>query len=214
MSNSNSWLDEIIAILTELDGTGTLNQIKTKVMERNKIDLSRYQHKQSIAARIRKTIYQHSSQCDIYKGEQDLFYAVNGKGNGLWGLRDYDNNSNSDLIDGEEGFFEGRQILKAHLSYERNSKVIKLAKERFKQLHDGKLFCEVCGFDFSKAYGELGKDFIEGHHTVPVSELKEGSVTKVEDIIMVCANCHRMLHRKRPWLSKDSLKLSIKTNIH
>ena len=58
MSNSTSWLDEIIAILTELDGAGTLNQIKTKVMERNKIDLNRYQHEQSIAARIRKTIYQ------------------------------------------------------------------------------------------------------------------------------------------------------------
>ncbi|MEE6198802.1 hypothetical protein [Bacillus cereus] len=58
MSNSTSWLDEIIAILTELDGAGTLNQIKTKVMERNKIDLNRYPHEQSIAARIRKTIYQ------------------------------------------------------------------------------------------------------------------------------------------------------------
>ncbi|PGA28128.1 hypothetical protein COL80_07465 [Bacillus thuringiensis] len=58
MSNSTSWLDEIIAILTELDGAGTLNQIKTKVMERNKIDLNRYQHEQSIAVRIRKTIYQ------------------------------------------------------------------------------------------------------------------------------------------------------------
>lgn len=68
MSNSNSWLDEI----------GTLNQIKTTVMERSKIYLSRYQHEQSIAARIRKTIYQHSSECDIYKSDQDLFYAVNG----------------------------------------------------------------------------------------------------------------------------------------
>ncbi|HDR7632539.1 TPA: hypothetical protein QCX75_001234 [Bacillus mycoides] len=44
MSNSSLWLDEIITILTELDGTGTLNQIKTKVMERIKIDLSRYQY--------------------------------------------------------------------------------------------------------------------------------------------------------------------------
>ncbi|WP_306472500.1 HNH endonuclease [Bacillus toyonensis] len=198
----------MIAILTELDGAGTLNQIKTKVIERNKIDLNRYQHEQSIAARIRKTIYQHSSECDIYKGEQDLFYAVNGKGNGWWGLRDYDNNSNSDLIDGEEAFAKGRQILKAYLSYKRNSKVIKLAKERFKQLHGGKLSCEVCGFEFYKAYG----DFIEGHHTVPVSELKEGSVTKVEDIIMVCANCHRMLHRKKPWLSKKQLKSILNEN--
>ncbi|EJS63092.1 hypothetical protein ICU_04698 [Bacillus cereus BAG2X1-1] len=91
--------------------------------------------------------------------------------------------------------------------YERNSKVIKFAKERFKQLHNVKLFREVCDFDFYKAYGELGKDFIEGNHTVPVSELKEGSTTKVKDIVMVCANFHRMLHRKRPWLSKLNLQL-------
>ncbi len=29
--------------------------------------------------------------------------------------------------------------------------------------------------------------------------------TKPEDITMVCANCHRMLHRKRPWLTIDEL---------
>lgn len=78
---------------------------------------------------------------------------MNGKGNGCWGLRDYDNNSNSDSIDGEDTFAEGRQILKTHLSYERNNKVIKLANARFKQLHNGKLFCEVCGFDFIRHMG-------------------------------------------------------------
>ncbi|UZW66371.1 hypothetical protein OC195_21405 [Priestia flexa] len=30
--------------------------------------------------------------------------------------------------------------------------------------------------------------------------------TKVEDIALVCANCHRMLHRQRPWLSISELK--------
>ncbi|WP_257209462.1 HNH endonuclease [Bacillus toyonensis] len=195
----------MIKILTELGGTGTLNQIKTKVVERNNIDLDRYLHEQSIAARIRKTINHHSSECDINKGEKDLFYAVNGKGNGYWGLRDY--NNNLDLIDDEEAFSESRQILRSHLSYERNSKLIKLAKERFKQQHDGQIFCEICGFDFYKTYGELGQDFIEGHHTVPVSELKEGATTKIEAIVMVCSNCHRMLHKKRPWLSKEGLQI-------
>ena len=210
MSNNNVWLDEVVKILTELGGAGSLNQIKAKIMERNKIDLDRYQHENSIAARIRKTIYHHSSECDIYKGEQDLFYAVNGKGNGCWGLRDYNNSRDSDLIDGEEAFSEGRQVLKTHLSYERNSKVIKLTKERFKQLHNGNLFCEICGFNFYKVYGELGKDFIEEHHTVPVSELKEGAATKVEDIIMVCSNCHRMSHRKKSCLKHKKLKLLLK----
>ncbi|MGE7727833.1 HNH endonuclease [Bacillus cereus] len=207
MANHNPWLNEIIEILTDLGGAGTLSQIKTKVMERNNIDLSKYQHEQSIGAQIRKTIYYHSSECDIYKGEQDLFYAVNGKGNGCWGLRDFDNNNDWDFIDLEEEFSEGKQILRTHLSYERNSKVIRLAKERFKQQHDGKLFCEICGFDFHKVYGELGKDYIEGHHTIPVSQLKEGEKTRLEDIIMVCSNCHKMIHRNRPWLSKEEICL-------
>ncbi|WP_018393458.1 hypothetical protein [Bacillus sp. 37MA] len=47
----------------------------------------------------------------------------------------------------DESFPEGRPMLKLHLIRERNTKVIKLAKERFLKLH-GKLFCEVCGFDF------------------------------------------------------------------
>ncbi|MCY8497740.1 HNH endonuclease [Bacillus atrophaeus] len=53
---------------------------------------------------------------------------------------------------------------------------------------------------------------MEGHHIIPVSELEEDSKTKVEDIILVCANCHRMLQRKRPWLSKEQLKDILQSN--
>ena len=56
----------------------------------------------------------------------------------------------------------------------------------------------------------IGEDFIEGHHTIPVSEMKPNHKTKPEEIAMVCSNCHRMLHRKRPWLSIDKLKELIK----
>ncbi|MDM5264839.1 HNH endonuclease [Bacillus wiedmannii] len=207
MANNNPWLNEIIEILTELGGAETLNQIKIKVMERNKIDLSKYHHEQSIGAQFKKTIYYHSSECDIYKGERDLFYAVNGKGNGCLELREFDNNSDWDLIDLEEEFSEGEQIIRTHLSYELNNKVIRRTKEHFKQQYGGKLFCEICGFDFHTVYGELGKDYIEGHHTLPVSQLKEGEKTKIEDIIMVCSNCHKMIHRYRPWLSKEEICL-------
>lgn len=57
---------------------------------------------------------------------------------------------------------------------ERNPKVIQRAKEKFIQEHNGPLYCEICGFDFYKTYGELGGDFIEGHHTLPVSQLEQG----------------------------------------
>jgi predicted HNH restriction endonuclease len=72
----------------------------------------------------------------------------------------------------EDGFPEGKQVLKQHLVRERNPEVIKLAKEHFLQRH-GKLFCEVCGFDFGEHYGVIGEGYIEGHHTKPISEMGE-----------------------------------------
>ncbi len=38
-------------------------------------------------AGIRKCIENHSSDSDNFKGEKDLFYSVEGKGKGVWGLR-------------------------------------------------------------------------------------------------------------------------------
>lgn len=114
------------------------------------------------------------------------------------------------LTEDDESFSEGRQVLKQHLIRERNPKLIARAKELYKLKH-GKLICEVCYFDFEKEYGEIGADYIEGHHTKPVSEIQPGEETKIEDIAMVCANCHRMLHRRRPWLSITELT-SLKRN--
>ena len=104
----------------------------------------------------------------------------------------------------DESFPEGKQLLKEHLVRERNPKLIQRAKELYKTKY-GKLTCQVCGFDFEEEYGEIGKDYIEGHHTKPVSEMMDGEQSKPEDIAMVCANCHRMLHRRRPWLTIDEL---------
>lgn len=111
----------------------------------------------------------------------------------------------------DESFPEGKQELREHLSRERNRRVIQLSKSKFKEQH-GKLYCQVCGFDFEQTYGPLGEDYIEGHHTKPVSEMADGEETKIEDIAMVCANCHRMLHRKRPWLSLQELNKLLNEN--
>lgn len=106
-------------------------------------------------------------------------------------------------------FNEGKLVERTHLARERNTQVITLAKSNFKTKH-GKLFCQVCGFDFEEIYGELGKNFIEGHHTIAVSEMKQDHKTKVEDIAILCSNCHRMVHKRRPWLGMDDLKKIIK----
>jgi 5-methylcytosine-specific restriction protein A len=105
---------------------------------------------------------------------------------------------------GDEEFPEGRAVEIKHKMRERNQAVIQKSKEIFKK-ENGRLYCQVCGFDFERTYGEIGTDFIEAHHTVPVSDLQGVVMTRVKDIALVCSNCHRMLHRKRPWLEMSRL---------
>jgi hypothetical protein len=111
---------------------------------------------------------------------------------------------------GEGSFPEGRLFERRHLARERSRAVIRLAKERAKAIR-GALDCWVCGFDFARFYGPHGDGYIEVHHTVPVSELDEDSDTRVEDLALVCANCHRMLHVRRPWLRMSDLEALVAT---
>ncbi|UZP68721.1 HNH endonuclease [Desulfovibrio mangrovi] len=61
--------------------------------------------------------------------------------------------------------------------------------------HHG-LNCVVCGFNFEKFYGPLGQGFIEIHHVNPLHEEDgEREVDPVQDLVPVCSNCHRMLHK-------------------
>jgi 5-methylcytosine-specific restriction protein A len=55
--------------------------------------------------------------------------------------------------------------------------------------------CAACGFSFEIAYGDIGRDFIDVHHTVPVSQLNENyRLDPVTDLVPLCANCHAMAH--------------------
>lgn len=110
------------------------------------------------------------------------------------------------------GFPEGRRIERIHKYQERDSTVVQQSKTLYAQNNKGYLPCEICAFDFSICYGELGMSYIEAHHMQPLSELGENEVqnTQVEDFAMVCANCHRMLHRKRPWATIDDIRKLIK----
>lgn len=71
--------------------------------------------------------------------------------------------------------------------------------------------CAICKFNFEKAYGDLGKNFIHVHHVKPLSEInQEYRVDPIEDLIPVCPNCHSMLHRMTPALSIFELKNLLK----
>lgn len=103
---------------------------------------------------------------------------------------------------------EGRVLTRTHRVRERNAKLVAQRKVNAKQA-DGRVACEGCGFDFEAAYGERGADFIECHHTVPVSSLRPGSRTRIADLALVCPNCHRMIHRRAPWLTMDELRVLV-----
>ncbi|MCL2841366.1 MAG: HNH endonuclease [Defluviitaleaceae bacterium] len=106
------------------------------------------------------------------------------------------------------GYEEGEEILSTHKRRERNPRVIKKAKELFKERNDGLIFCEVCGFNFYDFYGERGNGFIEGHHKIPIHEAAGNLKTYVKDIALLCSNCHRMIHRK-PFITVDELSETI-----
>lgn len=67
--------------------------------------------------------------------------------------------------------------------------------------------CFVCTLELGERYGSIGKDFIEVHHVVPLSEIGEAyEVDPIKDLRPVCPNCHSMLHRRIPPLLPEELR--------
>lgn len=104
---------------------------------------------------------------------------------------------------------EGRLLARVHMRRERSRKLVRDKKQRVLK-EKGKLTCEACEFDFGAVYGDRGMGFIEVHHTVPLHTLTAGRKTRLDDLALLCANCHRMVHAKSVWLSIDQLKSVIR----
>lgn len=100
---------------------------------------------------------------------------------------------------------EGKKTAFYTTKYERDPKLrktaIQLRGERGYQ-------CEACGFVFEEKYGVLGRNFIEVHHAKPLFSLDaEMEINPATDLICLCSNCHRMIHRKKnAIMTVDELK--------
>lgn len=100
-----------------------------------------------------------------------------------------------------EGRKEGDQRRTEINRYERNPVNREICIQKFGYR------CVICGFDFEKTYGELGRRYIQVHHKIPVSKMGPGyKVNPLTDMIPVCANCHAMLHRTDPPVDPEKLK--------
>lgn len=87
--------------------------------------------------------------------------------------------------------YEDATRFRMHKRIERNANLAKAVKK-----YHG-YTCQVCNINFEARYGEIGKEYIEAHHLKPLSTLKGQKVAMdpVKDFAVLCANCHRMIHR-------------------
>ncbi len=96
---------------------------------------------------------------------------------------------------------EGRVILVQHLRRERNRSIVAAKKSAAVSLA-----CEVCGFNSSEFYGI---DYCEAHHLCSLSSTQDEVETSLDDLALVCANCHRIIHSAYPALSLEAVRRMI-----
>jgi 5-methylcytosine-specific restriction protein A len=109
--------------------------------------------------------------------------------------------------DVEEEFAEGKSATRVHVERERKSEVRK--KLFAKRLKLGSLECDLCGETGSSIEPVIRDSIFECHHIIPLSMIGE-TKTKVKDLALLCASCHRLLHRaiakKKQWFSIEEAK--------
>jgi hypothetical protein len=97
----------------------------------------------------------------------------------------------------QEEWEEGKRVLRAHVARERAPGLAKAKKAQYLRVHRV-LKCEACGLEPTAHYDtSLAESCIEVHHkTKLVSQMAQGHRTRLEDLECLCANCHRLVHRR------------------
>ncbi len=96
----------------------------------------------------------------------------------------------------ENDFPEGALLFHLHRVLEaRDSRKIDLAER-----------CEICRLNLSEVYKPVPGSFLGNHLLVPVTELDGSKHYKADDFITVCPNCHAVLHRYRPWVTREDIE--------
>lgn len=110
----------------------------------------------------------------------------------VWKERKEINDLNQGSKEALTSGFEGKKREVYTTTYERDLKL----RSQAVIIHG--TTCAACGFNFENAYGKWGKGYIQVHHLKPLSLTKtEIEVNPSKDLIVLCANCHAMVHRKR-----------------
>jgi 5-methylcytosine-specific restriction enzyme A len=113
-------------------------------------------------------------------------------------------------VEDDEVFAEGRVLTAAHKVRERSPKLRRkvLAARRAR----GRLVCDCCVRPPLASNPDIAEAEFECHHKVPLSQTS-ATGTRIADVALLCASCHRLLHRlmqvKRGWASVDELRAAL-----
>ncbi len=210
-----TWASDIEKALNNLGGTASYEDIYAEVKSiRSNLPKSWKQI-------IQRTIQDKSSESDGYKGNEDLFYPVNGLYSGVWGLRkQYSEEEIKKLLFGSEKdettTFEDIQ---RKFEHEVNISINDTKEKRGDRLNNANLIpkkiqttitiysrnpdvvaevllrangiCEKCNNPAPFIRAKDNTPFLEVHHIMQLSNDGEDSVNNA---LALCPNCHRELH--------------------
>jgi 5-methylcytosine-specific restriction enzyme A len=71
---------------------------------------------------------------------------------------------------------------------------------------DGELKCEACDFLMDRTYHCLPADVFEVHHRLPLADAMAKVETRLEDLAILCANCHRAIHKSQPLIGVEAFR--------
>lgn len=139
------------------------------------------------------------------KSVDELFgWAINGKDSDTQGVVEAIAGGVLSFSESQEiNAIEGGRKLVIHLRIERDPRIAKEAVSR--HVHETGAVCKLCALDFSRRYQMgISGHCLEAHHKLPLSLRSSSARTNIEDFLIICPSCHRIIHKKRAF-DDDSL---------
>lgn len=126
--------------------------------------------------------------------------------NGAWAYRPAAFPRMGQSGDADIAVIEGEPRMFFHVRREREPRIV-AAKRGASRNENGELQCEACGFVAQHAYSGFAGDIAEVHHRRPLAEATGPVETTLDDLAILCANCHRAIHQTRPMLTVDEFRV-------
>ena len=105
---------------------------------------------------------------------------------------------------------EGNKKQVTHYVKERSPSLRKAKIKQFLSKHST-LSCESCGSDASQYPEECRQRVFEVHHKIPLADIDTETEMTVDDLVVLCANCHNAIHATQDLLGVEEFRQSLKS---